>query len=220
MDLDFEAKRAKVAKFRPIDDPLFEVMAEDQNFVQEMLQVILEDDGLTVDQVSNQKSIRNLYGRSVRLDAICTLGNGKICNIEIQKADDDCHLKRVRYNEACITTHVTETGLKFEKIPDVFMIYISDFDLFNGEKTIYHVDKVIRENGQTVYDGVEEIYVNTKIDDNSKIADYMKLFKQTEIDEPKYPYISARIKIAKNGNGSGICVVIFRKSVTPATPLA
>ena len=26
------------------------------------------------------------------------------------------------------------------------MIYISDFDLFNGEKTIYHVDKVIREN--------------------------------------------------------------------------
>ena len=43
-----------------------------------------------------QSSERNLYGRSVRLDALCILGNGKKCNVEVQRSNKDHHLKRVR----------------------------------------------------------------------------------------------------------------------------
>ena len=55
----------------------FEVLADDIGVCQEMLRIILEDEKLIVKDVIVQSSERNLYGRSVRLDALCILGNRK-----------------------------------------------------------------------------------------------------------------------------------------------
>ena len=89
--------------FPPIDDAFFETLADDIAFCQEILRVILSDKKLVVEDVIVQNSKRNLYGRSVRLDALCTLGNGTKCNIEVQRLNNDNHLKRVRYNAASIS---------------------------------------------------------------------------------------------------------------------
>lgn len=96
--LTLEQKKQKVKDLRPIDDVFFEVLADDIPFCQEILRTILEDDKLIVNDVIVQSSERNLYGRSVRLDALCTLGNGEKCNIEVQRSNNDDHLKRVRFN--------------------------------------------------------------------------------------------------------------------------
>lgn len=101
--LTLEQKKQKVKDFRPIDDVFFEVLADDIPFCQEILRTILEDNKLIVNDVIVQSSERNLYGRSVRLDALCTLGNGEKCNIEVQRSDNDDHLKRVRFNASSIT---------------------------------------------------------------------------------------------------------------------
>lgn len=69
-------------------------------------------------KVVPQNNIKNLQGRSVVLDALCMLENGEDCNVEVQKADDDNHARRVRYNTSCITANITEPGTKFEKVPD------------------------------------------------------------------------------------------------------
>ena len=58
------------------------------------LRIILEDEKLIVKDVIVQSSERNLYGRSVRLDALCILGNGKKCNVEVQRSNMDHHLKK------------------------------------------------------------------------------------------------------------------------------
>ena len=76
-----EEKIEQVKNFRPIDDTFFEVLADDIGVCQEMLRIILEDEKLVVKDVIVQSSERNLYGRSVRLDALCILGNGKKCNV-------------------------------------------------------------------------------------------------------------------------------------------
>ena len=70
-----EEKKEKVQDFRPIDDAFFEVLANDIDFCQEMLQILLVDDELTVEDVIVQSSERNIYGRSVRLDVLCFLKN-------------------------------------------------------------------------------------------------------------------------------------------------
>ena len=70
-------KVEKVKELRPIDDVFFEVLADDIPFCQEMLRILIEDENLVVKDVILQSSQRNLYGRSVRLDALCILGNGK-----------------------------------------------------------------------------------------------------------------------------------------------
>lgn len=190
-----------VRQLNIIDDTFFQKMAEDIGFCEEMISTILGQN-VIVKSVVQQNSIKNLQGRSVVLDALCTLESGEDCNIEVQKADDDNHVKRVRYNASCITANITEPGAKFEKVPDVIGIYISKFDMFQSEKTIYHIDRVIRETGEVQDNGLQEIYVNTKIDDGSDVAQLMRIFKERDTyDFKKFPRVSGRKKQFKESKG-------------------
>lgn len=92
--MTFEEKKERVEGFRPIDDVFFEVLADDREVCQEILRTILEDKALIVEKVIVHCSIKNIFGRSVRLDALCILGDGAKCNIEVQRAHSDDHLKR------------------------------------------------------------------------------------------------------------------------------
>ena len=194
-------KIERIKEFRLIDDIFFEVFASDIPACQEILRVILEDAELIVNDVVVQSSERNLYGRSVRLDALCTLGNGSLCNIEIQRADNDNHLKRARFNAANITVKESETGTNFEKVKDVYIIYISEKDFFKGGFTTYHIDKVIRENGITVDDGLHEIFVNASVNDGSNIAELMQCFTQKNLNNPKSRAVTRRFKELKETEG-------------------
>ena len=84
------------------------------------------------------------------------------------------------------------------------MVYISEFDFIKGGKTTYHVDKIIRETGETVNDGVQEIYVNTVVDDASDIADLMSCFTKKLVDNPKFPEFSAEVKRIKETEGGNL----------------
>lgn len=194
-------KRERVKKLRPIDDVFFEVLADDPEVCQEILRTILEDDRLIVEDAIVQSSHRNVWGRSVRLDALCILGDGSRCNIEVQRANSDNHLKRARYNAACIVTKNIDPGECFEKVPRVIIVYISEKDFLGYGKTIYHIDKVIRETGIAIDDGLLEVFVNMKVDDKTQIAELMKCFNETEIDNPKFPKLSRRAKFLKESEG-------------------
>ena len=114
--MTLQEKMMKVKDLRPIDDVFFEELAKSIEVCQEMLRVILEDEELIVHSVITQSSEQNLYGRSVRLDALCTLGNGVKCNIEVQRANNDDHLRRARFNASSITVRESNPGEKFEDV--------------------------------------------------------------------------------------------------------
>ena len=195
----------KYAKLlNPIDDLMFCKMAEHKEFCEEILRVILEDEGLTVVEAIPQWQGKNLSGRSVVLDAKCVTGDGRQINIEVQKANDDNHLKRVRYNAAVLTTNISETGSKFEFIPDVCIVFISKFDMFDGGLPLYHIDKVVRETGQVIDDGLTEIFVNTVNYDGSKPARLMKLFTDNDAySSDEFPITSelkSRLKSSEGGS--------------------
>ncbi len=199
--LTLEQKKQKVKDLRPIDDVFFEVLADDIPFCQEILRTILEDDKLIVNDVIVQSSERNLYGRSVRLDALCTLGNGEKCNIEVQRSNNDDHLKRVRFNASSITVKESQVSDKFQDVAEVYVVYISEFDIFGKGRTIYHVENVIQETGDQVDDGLHRIFVNTACNDGTDIADLMTCFKQKEVNNPKFPVFTHRMYELKNEEG-------------------
>ena len=172
-------------------------MAEYRPFCQEILQVILGDKNLIVTENTPQYTGTNLQGRSVILDVKCILGTGKQVNIEVQKADNDDHQRRVRYNGSILTTNITDPGSKFADVPDVILIYISKFDIFNKAKTIYHVERIIQETGDIVDNGFKEIYVNASIDDGSDIAQLMKVFTDSNTYNAKFPETSKRKRLFK-----------------------
>ena len=191
-----------VDKLRPIDDVFFTKLAEDREFCQEILQVILEMPELEVVEVFPQKQLRNVKGRSVIVDVLCKDAKERYFNIEVQKEDDDDHQRRVRYNGSNIETYITEKGISFEEMPDVYVVFISQFDYFKQGKTIYHIDRIIRETQQVVDNGYYEVYVNTKVDDGSDIAGLMKLFQSDRVENDKrFPATCKAISGHKEGKG-------------------
>ena len=214
MSVSNKAKiREDAMSLNPMDDALFQKMAENKDFCQEILQVILSDKELVVLSVNPQFVVKNLQGRSCMLDAKCQLGNGKIVNIEVQKSDDDDHQRRVRFNGALLTANLTDPGSKFKQVPDVIVVFISKFDIFKSQRSLYHVDRVIRETGKIVENGFTEIYVNAEANDNSDVSELMNVFvKGDAYDDAKFPVTSAckrRYKTTEEGVRE-MCEVIER----------
>ena len=187
-----------VQKLRPIDNAFFPVLGQDPGVMEEILRVILNDDTLTVEKVIAEYTLPNLPGRGVRLDSFCETGDGHRINVEVQKADDDDHIRRCRYNAAGMTWKEAEKGTRFKDLPDVCVVYITEHDFLHGGRTIYHVDKILRENGSIIDDGSSVIYVNTAVNDGSAISDLMRCFMQKTVNDPRFPRLSEKVHQYKN----------------------
>lgn len=129
------------------------------------------------------------------------LGSGTRVNIEVQRSDQDDHLRRVRFNASSITVKESNTGEKFENVLDLYVVYISEKDIFKGNRTIYHVEKILRETGEPVEDGLHEIFVNTAVFDGTDIAELMSCFLKKEVNHPKFPRLSNEVNRIKHTEG-------------------
>lgn len=189
-----------VRQLRPIDDCFFEVMMEDPDACEELLQVVLENPLLRIkkETVSGQKSIRIIGKRSIRVDAYAEGNEHTVFNIEIQRADNENHVKRVRYNASVITVNRSEPGDLFEQVQELFVIYIADFDVLRNGRTISHAEMTCAETGVTLNDGLHEIFVTTIGKDNNKIARLMREYKNPDMNNPEFPKQSKRVQEMKH----------------------
>ena len=193
-----DEQMALVQSLNVIDDIFFHKIAEDREVCEEILQIILEKPKLKVIQSQVQRFLRNNGAHSVILDALCELGDGSVANIEVQKADDDNHQKRVRFNQSNIDTLFTEKGIKYEDLPDIYMVFISKFDIFAKGRTIYHIERVIHETGDIVENGVHEVYVNVAVNDGSEISELMQYFKESTGTNNKFAKLCGRVNYFKH----------------------
>lgn len=117
---------------------------------------------------------------------------------------------------------MTDTSTKFEFVPDVCVVFISTFDIFDGGLPLYHVDRIVRETKQIIENGFTEIYVNSVHYDGSKTAKFMKLFTENDIyDSKEFPVtseIKARYKTTENGarEMSGVIDKLIKENVERA----
>ena len=216
-----EEAKAKARELNPIDDIFFNKMGESPEVCEEIISAILQFP-VRVLQVIPQNTITSLQGRGVRLDALADVlpgiqveaellqdspigEKGAKVNIEVQKADDDDHQKRVLYNTAAVMLNETPKGTKkFRDIPDVVVIFISKFDLFGKGKMWYKVNRVLDGTQDVVYNGMREYYVNSAVKDRSTekmsdIADLMEIFVDSDrYDYQKFPKTSERKNQFKN----------------------
>ena len=153
---------------RLIDDVFFSLcFADNVPCVEYILQIILDKDDLKVESVEMQKTIENIYGRSVRLDVFATDAGGKMYNIEVQRTDAGAVPNRARYNSAMLDYHKLKQGEPFKVLPESFVIFITENDVLKGGKIIYHIERIVKETGKKFGDGTHIIYVNGSYKDDS-----------------------------------------------------
>ena len=92
-------------------------------------------------------------------------------------------------------------GERFEEVLDLYIVYITEHDFMKEGKTTYHIDKIARETGTVIHDGLEEIFVNTEVSDGTDIAELMQCFQQKTVNHPKFPAMSEAVWNLKETEG-------------------
>lgn len=148
-----------------MDDDFMTKVFEDIQCAELLLRIILNDEGIHVLEVHSQRGIKNLQGRSVRLDILAIDSHGRVFNVEVQRSDKGAGVKRARYNSALIDANVTEPGDLYEALNETFVIFITENDVMKADLPIYHIDRVVKETGKLFKDEAHIIYVNSQIKD-------------------------------------------------------
>ena len=178
--LDFERKHEddlqRLRGFRLLDDDFMSKVFEDKKCAEFLLRIILNRDDLEVKKSNSQYSIKNLQGRSVRLDILAVDKKNRAYNIEIQRNDKGAGVKRARYNSAVIDANVTEPGEKYEKLNETYVIFITENDVLERGLPIYHIDRVIKETGEVFQDESHIIYVNSQMRNETALGKLMHDF--------------------------------------------
>lgn len=198
LEKSFEEKKAFVSAFNVIDDTFFHKIVEDRGVCEEILRVIIGDPCIKVIESRPQLSLRNISAKSVVLDVLCEDVSGRRYNVEVQKSDDDNHIKRARYNQSNIDTMFTEKGIDYRQLPDVYIVFITKFDIFKSGKTVYHIDRMVKETGALADNGAYEIYVNAMGSDDSDVTELMRYFLKSQGENKKFPRLSERVDFFKN----------------------
>ena len=200
-ELDFERKHAedlqRLRGFRLLDDDFMSKVFEDKACSQFLLQIILDKKGLNVQRVHIQHDVKNLQGRSIRLDIIAIDGNGRVYNIEIQRSDKGASIKRARYNSSLLDANVTEPGNDYEKLAETYVIFITENDVLKAGLPIYHIDRTVKETGAMFGDEAHIIYVNSQIKDETELGKLMHDFSCTDAKDMHYKILADRVRYFK-----------------------
>lgn len=187
----------RLQNFRLLDDDFMSKVFEDKSCAEYLLRIILNRDDLLVNDVSSQYTIKNLQGRSVRLDILATDSDGYIYNIEVQRDNGGATAKRARYNSSMIDANITAPGDSYEMLAETFVIFITELDVLRKGLPIYHIDRIIFETGETFGDDSHIIYVNSMIRDDTALGRLMHDFYCTNADEMYYRVLADRVRFFK-----------------------
>ena len=119
-------------------------------------------------------------GRSIELDIYAEDKEGKIYDIEVQRADSGADVHRARFHSSMLDTKMLKAKQKFKEIHDSYVIFITENDYMKKGLPLYHVERVVQETQKLFGDGSHIIYVNGSYkNDDDPIGKLMHDFRCT-----------------------------------------
>ena len=193
----------KIQNLRLMDDELMTlVFSGDTQATEFLLKILLNREDLKVKQSMTQLQKHNLFGRSVTLDIVAEEVYRQEYNIEIQRASSGAGARRIRYHQAMLDSHTLQKGKKFDELPNLYIIFILEHDLFNAAEAIYPVRKYIDVhdsdgNYLKFDDGCNIMYVNGDYRGDDPLGKLMHDFSTSNADELYYNQLAERVKFFK-----------------------
>ncbi len=207
-----------IQKLCLFDDCFMSAVFEDIRLVELMLRIILDKPDLKVIRSKTQYNIKNLYGRSVRLDILATDSSGKIYNIEVQRDESGAIPERARYNSSLMDSHIEITGKELKSLPETYVIFITEHDYFKRGKPLYKIERINLGTGELFNDGAHIIYVNGDNRDDTDLGKLMADFASTDPKQFHYRELAKAVNYYKNNQEgvhymSGISEELFNMGV-------
>lgn len=188
-----------------LDDDLMTLVFDRNTEAAELLlNIILQRDDLEVLEVIAQREYKNLLpdGRSLTIDIYAVDRDGKVYDIEVQRASAGADVHRARFHSSMVDTKMLKAGQEFKEIHDSYVIFITASDVMGAGCSLYHVERVIEETGAYFGDGSHIIYVNGSYkDDNDPVGKLMHDFRCSSSADMFYPVLAKQVKYFKETEG-------------------
>ena len=166
----------KIKNLTMMSDILARNVLKDKECCEYILRIIMNDSMLTVLDNQVQVDYKNLHGRSAVLDCVAKSGDGRLFNVEIQQEDEGAIPKRARYHLGLMDMNVLNPGEFFDKLPETYIIFVTQDDTLGYRLPIAHVDRIIKENGAEFGDEAHIIYVDSSKHEDTELGRLMHDF--------------------------------------------
>lgn len=189
---------ALIQKLRLIDDTFFNVCFDNNiEGMQLLLRIFLARDDLTVKRVVTQQSVDNLYGRGVRFDVLAEDSEGKLYDCEVQRAIEGAIARRARYNSAMLDARELPKGAEFSELPETWVVFIMEHDIYGAGHPLYHVERIIQELRRPFDDGAHILYVNGENRADTPLGRLMQDFFCERPERMNYKELAKRVDYFK-----------------------
>ena len=189
----YERYKAKIKNFTIMNDIFMRNVLKKKECTEYILQVIMEDEGITVIDQTLQKDYKNLQGRSAILDCVARDAENNHFNVEIQGENDGASPKRARYHCGLLDMNLLNPGDLFDNLPETYVIFITKNDVLGYNLPINHIRRRSNETGEIFEDGQHILYVNSKKQDNTELGRLMHDLHCKETDEMYSNILSTRV---------------------------
>lgn len=171
---DLRTIQRKIAEeFRLIDDSFFnQVFQNNEQGIQLLLRTILDRIDLNIVSVETQHFIKNLWGRSVRMDVYAVDDCGVRYNIEIQRGKRDGKPERARYYSSILDANIVPSGGTFPNLPKTYIVFITEGDVIGNGRQINEIKRTTA-SGDSFEDGSHILYVDALHQDDSPVGRLM-----------------------------------------------
>ena len=198
-DKQHEEDLQRIRGFRLIDDDFMNACFDGNIEGTELiLRIILDKSDIKVLNVKTQQVMKNLLGRDIWLDIDALDSEGKEYDIEIQRADRGAGFKRARYHSSILDAHILKPNEDFSKLPETYVIFITENDVIGENEPIYIVERQIVNIGKAFDDGEHIIYVNGADNNSStELGRLMHDFMCTNPDDMNYKELADKVRYFK-----------------------
>ncbi len=199
---DLEARysryRQKLKRLTIMSDIFGRNVFKDQRCTEHILRIILKDKELKVVDQKLQADYKNLHGRGVVLDCLVVDGQNRVFNVELQQDNEGAHPKRARYHLSLMDTNVLEPGQEFDKLPEAYVIFITQKDFLGKNLPILHINRIIEETGEEFGDQSHMIYVDaSKQEEDTELGRLMHDLNCRDVADMQKGILAERVRLLK-----------------------
>ena len=177
--------------------PFMREVFKDERATQYVLRILTGKPDLVIKDNQTEYRIAKIDSRDAVLDVLAADEAGVVYHIEIQLADGDDHILRVRFYSAMTDSEMLEKGTKYTDLPNTYIFYISMNDFMGLEEPIARVTSIIGKKRKDYDDGKYIFYVNAAVNDQSEVAKLMDYFKLADPNDMSHGELSNRVHLLK-----------------------
>lgn len=190
----------KIQRLRLLDDDFMYIIFRNDKRCVELILSILFHQPIHIDCFHIEHYIKNIAGRSIRLD-IYIEGKSHIIDIEIQRDQYKAIPKRARYHQSLIDASVSFPKEKWHKLPKITIIFITENDYFKDGRAMHRIYSKDEETNERVNDGTEYIYVNGEYEGEDEIGWLMHDFRERDYQRIHHDVLKENIRYFKETPG-------------------